>query len=640
MKVSIDHIRAQTLAAEAALEHSKTSSATFALLQRIIDDYSYTNIKKAKIYLDQQFKIVENQPTTAYSVAFFNNKALISNQLYNYEQAEADYTNVLHLLEGSNDTQTLIEVLIDISAACLNQRKLQAVQDYLAQAEELLEQHKNPILNAYFQTRLAYFFDGYQQYQKAFECLLDAERTLKKQETTSIKDIYFMTLVQSGFGRLYQAQNKLDAAIEAYTQTIDICESAEIRTRLSHHYLNLGNVYIKQNEVDKAAFFYQNSVNILDDISQISRASAYSNLGKCSLDKGEYAEANAYLTHAKELYLENSPDDFDNLSVIENYFAALHARSGKPNKAIKVLLRALKYAQKANNLDSVRNICSNLADNYARMKNYEKAFFYQQKHAEISEQYLASEREAFEEIRLRYELDEKTREADLERMRAIQLQHQALRAQMNPHFMFNLLNAIQGFVHGGQNEQAGNYLSKFAQLMRKSLDYSDREIITLEEEIEFLENYLRLNRNLRFEEQLSYKILIDEDVEQDFIGVPSMIIQPYVENAIEHGLKPTDSGILTIEFSMLDDDNILCIIQDNGVGRKQAALTKKTTSKHRSMGTAITEARLRFLHESAGQTEMEFIKIIDLEDPITHAALGTRVEVVIPVSEIKKYATK
>ena len=170
--------------------------------------------------------------------------------------------------------------------------------------------------------------------------------------------------------------------------------------------------------------------------------------------------------------------------------------------------------------------------------------------------------------------------------------------------------------------------------MRDSLENSDKDVISLEAEIEFLANYLELNQRLRFENRFDYRIEIDDEVETDLFRVPSMIVQPYVENAIEHGLKSIKNGILMVTFSMINDDNLLCVVEDNGIGRKLAGERKEAAQslkKRASMGTSITEARLKSLHESLEQSSLEFIKTIDLFNPDTNEAAGTRVEVIIPI---------
>jgi len=184
-------------------------------------------------------------------------------------------------------------------------------------------------------------------------------------------------------------------------------------------------------------------------------------------------------------------------------------------------------------------------------------------------------------------------------------------------------------------KDAAKYLAKFAKLMRQSLDYSDLEIISLEKEKEFLEDYLFINQKLRFRDKLRYKITMADEIEEDIIGVPTMIVQPYVENAIEHGLRTKEGGMVRVDFRLKDDYTILCTVQDNGIGRKKAKEIKdkeKAYLNHRSKGTSITEDRLRLLHNSRF-VEKVFVFTSDLTNDKEEVS-GTKVEILIPIKEI------
>jgi LytS/YehU family sensor histidine kinase len=117
-----------------------------------------------------------------------------------------------------------------------------------------------------------------------------------------------------------------------------------------------------------------------------------------------------------------------------------------------------------------------------------------------------------------------------------ELEMQALKAQINPHFVFNCLNSIKGFIYDKDYQQADKYLDKFSELMRSTIDNSDAAIISLKDEILYLDNYLLLEK-LRFEEQFEYRIFIDPSLDKENIYVPAMLLQPYVENAIRHGIR-------------------------------------------------------------------------------------------------------
>ena len=117
-----------------------------------------------------------------------------------------------------------------------------------------------------------------------------------------------------------------------------------------------------------------------------------------------------------------------------------------------------------------------------------------------------------------------------------ELEMQALKAQINPHFVFNCLNSIKGFIFEKDFKQADKYLDKFSDLMRSTIDNSDASIISLQSEMNYLDNYLQLEK-LRFEEKFDYRIEVDTDIDNEKIFVPAMLLQPYVENAIRHGMR-------------------------------------------------------------------------------------------------------
>jgi hypothetical protein len=176
--------------------------------------------------------------------------------------------------------------------------------------------------------------------------------------------------------------------------------------------------------------------------------------------------------------------------------------------------------------------------------------------------------------------------------KATQLEMQALRAQMNPHFIFNSLNSINCFIFQNNKAQASEYLTKFSKLVRLILQNSQEALITLESELESLHLYLELEA-LRFDHHFEFNIKVNDDLETDLIKVPPLIIQPYTENAIWHGLMhKEEKGNLEIELFQ-QGDFLCCKITDDGVGRKKATEIKsKSAATHKSMGMQITASRI------------------------------------------------
>lgn len=206
----------------------------------------------------------------------------------------------------------------------------------------------------------------------------------------------------------------------------------------------------------------------------------------------------------------------------------------------------------------------------------------------------------------------------------------SIKAQMNPHFFYNALNSIQSFVFSGDKKNAATYLSKFSKLTRTILEMSDKETVTLSEELNFLEIYLQIEK-VRFNDNLEFTIRVANDVDPEFIRIPSMIIQPYVENAIKHGLlHKKNNHLLTIDVKR-KDRNLSIIIDDNGVGRKRSEeINKKKPGKHISFSTKANQKRLELLNKSRGNNDKMMVKYIDKTDQHNNAE-GTIVIVSIPI---------
>ncbi len=212
----------------------------------------------------------------------------------------------------------------------------------------------------------------------------------------------------------------------------------------------------------------------------------------------------------------------------------------------------------------------------------------------------------------------------------LELQQKAIRLQMNPHFIFNAMNSIQSLIGSGQETEARYYLAKFSRLMRQILDNSRKDEISLEEEINTLENYLLIEQFCNGK-RFNYQINVEENLETDFINIPPMLIQPFVENAIKHGMKgrPENSldGLISISFK--EQDGILeCVIEDNGIGREKAMELKEASKEtyHESTGLEVTEERLERLDIKDG---IEPLEIIDLHENGKPA--GTKVILRIPI---------
>ena len=231
----------------------------------------------------------------------------------------------------------------------------------------------------------------------------------------------------------------------------------------------------------------------------------------------------------------------------------------------------------------------------------------------------------------------------IQKHKATDLEMQALRTQMNPHFIFNSLNSINRFILQNNKDQASAYLTKFSKLVRLILQNSNASLITLESELEALQLYLELE-SLRFNYRFNFKISVDDEIDAEVIKVPPLIIQPYAENAIWHGLMhlPAQSrktpsehagkqGIGNLEIEITEQENFLQIkISDDGIGRKKAAeLKSKSATTHKSMGLEITKDRITMMGK---KENTEAVIINDVVHPDGSAG-GT--EVILRISLVQ-----
>ncbi|MBC7904685.1 MAG: histidine kinase [Gemmatimonadaceae bacterium] len=214
------------------------------------------------------------------------------------------------------------------------------------------------------------------------------------------------------------------------------------------------------------------------------------------------------------------------------------------------------------------------------------------------------------------------------RQKMAEAEMQALRAQMNPHFIFNCLNSINRYIVKSDQATASLYLTRFAKLIRLILDNSNSKNVILSNELEALKLYIEME-GLRFDKKFIYTIKVDNNVNTDSVEVPPLIMQPYVENAIWHGLLHKESGgRLDILISMASENMLQCIIEDDGVGRQKAQeLKSKSATTRKSLGMKLTEGRISLLNKHAELNAS--VDIIDVVNPAGNAG-GTRVILMIP----------
>jgi tetratricopeptide (TPR) repeat protein len=418
-------------------------------------------------------------------------------------------------------------------------------------------------------------------------------------------------------------------------------------------YSPLGELYLALKQYD-SAFFYLNSA-----LRQSKTAGFTTNemwillrLSGAYFETGKTELAGQAATKLLSLAMQSGARQY--IRDAHYYLYQLYANAGKENRAYRHLRHYLKYKDSLDKDLSAQQLASykiqaEKEKDQARINLLNKEKELQRQRMSRQKIYLITGlsivvlaslvlfrnvtlRRKNERLRFEHKLEIQSLEIENTRIefknQATELEMQALRAQMNPHFIFNSLNSINRFILQNNKAQGSEYLTKFSKLVRMILQNSQASLITLESELDALKLYLDLEA-LRFEQHFTYKISVPKDLDIEILKVPPLIIQPYAENAIWHGLMhKEEKGHLEIEISQ-NENHLLFKITDDGVGRKKAAeLKSKSTSAHKSMGLKITADRIGMLQ-----------RLNENESPITindlvHAdgsTAGTEVSIKLPV---------
>jgi len=226
---------------------------------------------------------------------------------------------------------------------------------------------------------------------------------------------------------------------------------------------------------------------------------------------------------------------------------------------------------------------------------------------------------------VRYRYQRKIKQKETEHLLTT-LENKALQSMMNPHFIFNALGSIQGYLLQNRSIEAGTYLSQFARLIRQNMNSLKSNFICIDDEVDRLRNYIELEK-LRMNDKFKYQIEVDDQIDSYEICIPSMVIQPFVENAIWHGISSIDGdGIIKIIFNYIDEKSLEVLVEDNGIGIKDTE-TFSESRKGLNMGVALTKKRLKLIGERLGVKSE--ISSKNLTPGTIHA--GTQIRIIVPI---------
>lgn len=427
--------------------------------------------------------------------------------------------------------------------------------------------------------------------QKNFECCINYAQ--KGLETfLELEDLSGQGTASHNIAFCYRELNQLDSSLVYYNRAIDIYQAANNEIGVAFIYIKKAEIYKDQKKLDLA----------LKELERFNENKKVAGI---------------------------MGDELDAQLII----GTIYYEAKEYEKSINYLKKGLALTQELGHRRGEFVIAKRLAKSYAAINEYKLAYELEQDAAILQDSiWNENNQKQIKELEVKYETAKEkqekellAQELELEQLKtnysigiiigllitclmlfllfnrtrikaantALKLKYQLLRSQMNPHFIFNALSAIQSFIYTNKPLRAGDFLASFAHLVRTSLEHSTQEYIALSDEISWLNNYLEV-QSLRFEDQFEYEIDISDDLEEEWVAIPPMLTQPFVENALEHGFKSIDyKGKLIIRFYK-KANQLFIEVEDNGIGLLASANKVKD---HASLATSITQKRLNFLNK-------------------------------------------
>jgi tetratricopeptide (TPR) repeat protein len=478
---------------------------------------------------------------------------------------------------------------------------------------------------AYGSIGLAYFYQ--KNYSKALEYSM-------KHLTLSEKrgDFWEMAKMCNNIAQVYNSRNVYDSALVFHRKSLTLNRQMSLATGEADACFNIASTMLHLGARDSAYWYSKKAIEIAQAKGISVPPSYYVTLGNVEQSLGKYRIASdnamtAYLlAREKEMPLARS----DASLLLSN----IYGKTGRDDLAYRYLREHMQLKDSISNDEFLKQV-TRMEIQYDFDKKQKAAEFEQMQEKLVRDQKIKQQRLYLKGLGLLLILVALISLLYLRHTRLmakfsqIDLEQRLLRAQMNPHFIFNSLCAIQNLILAENPQKANAFLTKIAGLMRNILENSREEYIPLEKEIETLRYYMDVQQ-LRFEKGFEYNINVDQSIDPENVSVPPMLAQPCVENSIEHGLLPgRENGRVSVSYS-LRGGLIMLEVTDNGIGREKAAEVTPARKKQ-SISTKLTEKRLNHFRKILKEKEISY-EIMDLFEG--EAAAGTKVVIMLPYKRI------
>ena len=497
-------------------------------------------------------------------------------------------------------------------------------------------------------------------YQSLFDKAIEYSlKSLKISE--ELHDKKRMATAYNTIGNVYDHQGEVEKAKEYYLKCLKIREELGDNLGISISYNNIGNIYNTKRDYKKALEYYFKSFKIKEYFAdENGMATLYNNIGNVYAEQGtsasnkelasdKYDKALKYLL--KSLKMMKEIGNKNGTAGVYGNLSLLNIKLKKYSNAIKYAQNGLEIAKEIDVLFLQKNNYECLSTAYDSIRSYKKSLEYYKLFKEINDSIFNEQsNKQIADMQTKYETEKKDKDIQLlnkdkqlqqsellknqetiKRKNTVfffiitgfiiiviaviiilnqrritekvklgkqlaDLEHKALQLQMNPHFIFNSLNSISNYIAKNETETARIYMAMFAKLMRQVLENSRAADVSLQKEIDTLTYYLELEK-MQNDNKFDFFIDVDKNIDAEAVTIPPMLIQPFVENSVIHGIKPKEGkGMIDIHFK-LENPYLLCEIEDDGVGRAVKA-EATIPGSHKSFATQITQERLKIINKN------------------------------------------
>jgi tetratricopeptide (TPR) repeat protein len=620
------------------LKNAKNDIDKTIALNAIADQYKYSDPNKMVEYGNQALQLAQKINYKIEEGSAYSNIGTANIILGDYKKALDNFILAKEIFEESTTSTSKKEIAQGLAKAygsmgivfSEQSNYSKALQFYL-KSVKIYESLNDESKCSKLYNNIGVVYKSQNADFKALEYFIKAQKIQEKLKDANVG------ITLTNIANIYLKQKSFDKANDYYTLAKKALEKYPNPRALGEWYNNVGLYYKEKNQDNEAVLNWKNAITTFQSIDdKFGLADTYIFLGQFYTAKNQLDEA---LENANQaLKLASEINVLEQKAVSQKLLSEIYSKKG--NAAL-----ALEYFQKYSVAkDSLTNE-ENIRKSVEASLNYEfekKELL--QKEENNKRELLLKEEAKSSKLKLLfgglialllfgigfliYNRTQLKKTLTLQKELA-EYEQKALHLQMNPHFVFNCLGSISSFIVQNGTDSAIKYLSKFSKLMRLTLEYSKESLIPIDKEIESLQNYLELEQ-LRFNHKFNFNIRKSPEIEDD-VALPPLIIQPFVENAIIHGVIPKkEVGNVTIDFS-IKENSLVCTILDDGIGINQSKQNKENSViAHKSMALDIIKKRLEMIASSTSKKAT-----IEIEEIVENSTTkGTRVILELPLQYI------